>query len=234
MKKLIVLPVLLLLIFPVFTGAQEKKAEEKKQTYKLSSEMLDNQGKELDKQISSLNKKLTDIVTKYDLLNTPGIRIVPYQTTYKLGKDYIEIEKHLVLKDLIYNRTITGIKTKKIRVYTSGKNVTKVVSEIYEKSNETGQVNIVRIEDPSPLSEGTDDILFTHVYKGKTLLRDRKLGEIKNTTAYPVRNDLKRDFLIPHLTYFSDKLQFIAEAYYKSVKDTDSNLAEFLKKSTQY
>ena len=66
------------------------------------------------------------------------------------------------------------------------------------------------------------------------LLNNKKLGTVKNTTAYPLRNEIKREFLIPHLSTFYSAILFISEAYYKSLKDSDSSLSEFLKKSTKY
>ena len=49
-----------------------------------------------------------------------------------------------------------------------------------------------------------------------------------------MRNDIKRNFLVPHLGYFYNVLLSIGETYAKSIKNTDSALSEFLEKSTDY
>ena len=209
-------------------AAAQDKGEQK---YKLMSERLDQQGKELDAQISSLNTKLAGIIKKYDLLKTTGVRILPYQMTYVIGQNFIEMEKHTFIKDDIYARDITGIQVKKTKIYTDGQSISQIESQIYDQDYYSGMMNIVKIVDPSPMSEGTDDIVFTYILRGKIVLDNKKLGEIKNTTVSPIRNDLKREFLIPHLSYFEDSLLYIAEAYYKGLKDAESGMSDFLKKS---
>jgi hypothetical protein len=216
------------------SDAQDKTGAKSEKKYTLTSKKLDNQGKELDSQIIDLNNKIADVIKKFKLLNTPGIRILPYQTTYVLGKDYIEMEKHLFLKDQLYNRKIAGIKKKKIKITTNGQTVTRIESTIFEKDFDSGRVNEVIIIDPSPQSGGTDDITFTHNYGGTLVVKNKKMADIKNSTANPVRNEIKREFLIPHLSIFYNSLLFIAGSYYKSLKDSDSGMSEFLKKSTKY
>jgi hypothetical protein len=228
------------LFLSLTVSAQDSgKGEEKKQ-YSLSSEKLDSYGKELDAQILEFNKKIEGAIKKYDLYNTKDIRILPYQTDYNITKDYIEIEKHIFIKDNIYKnniagiKDIVGIKTKNIKIYTNGQTVSKIETKIFEKYFNSGDQSLVYIVDPSPTTEGTDDITFTHVLKGKKILDNKKLGEIKNTTSSPVRNDIKRDFLVPHLSVFYNSILFIAEAYYSSLKDADQNMSDFLKESADY
>jgi len=103
-----------------------------------------------------------------------------------------------------------------------------------ERDYNGGLSTQVIIVDPTPTAAGTDDIIFTHILNGKKLLDGRKLGEVKNSTAFPVRNNLKREFLVPHLEYFSQVLLSIAETYARGIKDSDSQMYEFLKQSTSY
>lgn len=235
MKGFVARALIMLAVFPVALVAQDKgKENAEKQEYTLTSENLDRQGKALDAQILGLNRSIADVVKKYNLLGTPGIRSLPYQYSYHLGKDFIELERHLFIKDDVYHSAIVGIKRKRMKIFTDGNSVTRIETEIAEEYTESGLKSTVLIIDPSPLSEGTDDVQFTHVVKGRTFLDNRKLGEVKNSTAYPVRNDLKRDFIVPNLTIFNDALLFIAEGYYKSVKDADINMLEYLKRSTSY
>ncbi len=144
------------------------------------------------------------------------------------------------MKENVYKNNVAGIKdvvgirTKKIKIFTNGQTVTRLESVIYEKYFNTRETSYVEISDPSPTSEGTDDITFTHIYKGKKILDNKKLGDIKNTTASPIRNDIKRDFLLPHLNQFYASILFIAEAYYSSLKDADQNMHEFLRDASNF
>src|SRR5271157_4525155 len=217
------------LIMAAALGAQEKSDVQDT----LSSQSLDKQSKDLDIQIKSLNRKIADIIKKYNLLKTQDVRVVPYQMNYLLGQDFIQMEKHSFRKDDLYERDIIGIDVKKIKIYTDGQSISKIESQIYEHDTYSGSMNIVSITDSSPMAEGTDGIIFTYVMNGKNVLDNKKLGDVKNTTANPIRNELKRDFLIPHLTYFTNSLLFIAEAYYKGLKDSESGMADFLKKAVK-
>jgi hypothetical protein len=126
------------------------------------------------------------------------------------------------------------LRKKSVKIFMSGQSVARIESVIYEKDYESGVTTEVRILDPSPGAPGTDDIVFTHLLNGKKLLDAKKLVEIKNTTAFPVRNDLKRDFYVPHLSYFYSVILSVSETYSKSIKDADTLMSEFLKKSRDY
>lgn len=197
----------------------------------LESDKLAEQGKELDKQIADLNTKIAELIKKHQLLKADDIAVLPYQTQFTQGDGFITIEKHTFLKDPVYNRDIVGIRTKSITIYSDGSSVSKIESKIYERNFNSEDVVRVEFTDPSPTSETTDDITFTHVKKGITMLEQKKLGDVKNTTAYPVRDGLKREFLIPHLNSFYNSILFIAEAYQKGKKDRDSNMADFLRRA---
>ncbi len=231
MKKGLLIAACVMLAIGV-AGAQEKKESE--QEYKLSSQTLDQQGGELDKQVTAFAARMADIIKKYNLTKTTGIRIIPYQTTYIQGQDFIEMEKYSFIKDEIFNRDIVGVQSRKIKLFTNGDSISKIESEIYDHFYWAGTSNIVRIVDPSPTTAGTDDILFTHIVNGKAFLENKKLADIKNTTAYPIRNELKREFLVPHMSYFMNSMLFIAEAYYKGMKDSEAGMTEYLKKAKKY
>lgn len=225
--------ILAVLFYAVFGGdilAQEDKAGAPS---RLSSEKLDVEGKALDEQIADLNKKIEGVVSKYKLMNTKDIRILPFQITYTLGDGFIEMERHSFEKNELIDK-IVKLKKKSIKIYTTGSGVTKIESRIFERDYNSNITTEVSIIDSSPMSAGTDDIIFTHAVNGKRLLDGKRMGEIKNTTAFPVRNDIKREFLVPHLSYFYNVILNIAETYAKSVKDSDSMMAEFLRSSTVY
>ena len=233
MKKIILAGALIISIVAVL-GAQDadKKGGKTDEKSSLSSESLDAQGMSLDKQIVELSAAIENAIKRYDLLNTKGIRIVPYQMDLKQEKDYIELEKHSFIKSDIYKDDILGLRTKTFKIYTNGQTISRIETIVYEKNYYTGDWDMVTIIDPSPTAPGTDDITFTHVKSGKKIQENKKLGEIKNTLAAPIRNEVKRDFIIPNLTTFNNSLLFIAEAYYKSLKDVDGAMSDFLKGST--
>jgi len=199
---------------------------------KMTSDSLVAAGKEMDEQIAGLSKKIEDIIKKHDLLNNKKIRILPYQTAYNLGNDFIMIEQHRFVKDEMYNRDITGIKINSMKIFTNGQSISKIESVVYENNHVSEVYDRVVIVDPSPTTSSTDDIKITRTRRGSVIL-DKNLGEIKNTTAFPVRNEIKRDFLVPHLTDFYNAILFIAESYAKSLKDSDSGMVEFLKQASE-
>jgi len=233
MKKIILAGALIISIVAVL-GAQDadKKGGKTDEKSSLSSESLDEQGRSLDKQIVELSSAIENAIKRYDLLNTKGIRIVPYQMELKQEKDYIELEKHSFIKSDIYKDDILGLRTKTFKIYTNGQTISRIETIIYEKNYYTGDWDMVTIIDPSPTAPGTDDVTFTHVKSGKKIQENKKLGDIKNTLASPIRNEIKRDFIIPNLTTFNNSILFIAEAYYKSLKDVDGAMSDFLKGST--
>lgn len=231
MKKAYIAAVCLLIAMGVST-AQEPA--EKAKTDTLTSEGLNQESRKLDEQIFDLNKKIGEIISSYELLKAENIRWVPFQMNYIMGSNYIEMEKHSFTRDGIFGRNITGLQSRKMKIYTDGKTISKIESEIYERDYYGGTSNVVRIVDPSPMAQGTDNVTFTNIINGKTYLENKRLGEIKNTTAFPIRNDLKRDFFVPHLAYFRSSILFIAESYMKGMKDSEHGMTEFLRKSKQY
>ncbi len=228
-----ILSITLIFCLSSITESQEKKKDQAQLT-KLTSDELVEEGKELDRQILDINRNLENIISKYKLLSTNDIKVVPYRVTYMLGKDFIEVQKYELKRDTLYDDRVIGIKERKIKVYVSGQKISKIESEIIEKQVGIDEGDIVRMIDPSPTVEGTDDIIFTHTVSRKKLIDNKKLGEIKNNRAYPVRNTIKREFLIPHVTFLYNTVLKIAELHYMSIKDSDNAMADFLKKSTKY
>ncbi len=231
MKRLLVLLMIVGLLPVAFLSAQD---EPKKKGYTLKSEKLDAKGDELDKQITRLNQDLEKLLVKYDLLNTKDIRQLPFQTTYNMGDDFIQMEKHLFNRNPVAADKVVGIRTRMIKIYTDGNKINKIEYVLYNKDYNSGFWDRVTIMDPTPTDGNTGDIEFTHISTGKTVLKNKKLADIKNTTANPVRNELKQDFLVPNLNIFYDAFQFTAEAYYSEFKDADVKMSEFLKQTTRY
>lgn len=205
----------------------------------LSSQMLEDYGKEMDKMIVNWSKRIQEAIQKYDLMNTKDIRILPHQSNYDIGDGYIEIEQHYFIKDDAKRRNtfgykdIQGIRLKRIRIYVNGETLAKIEVDVQEKFFKDRPKNHVIVVDPSPTTDGTDDITFTHIYEGKTIIDNKTLAEIKNNTDNPLRNNIKRDFLVPNLSVCYNSLMFIGEAYYGSLKDSEMFMENFLRDSVE-
>jgi len=165
-------------------------------------------------------------------MENKNITIIPYQTDYELNSDNIFIEKHIFIRDS-GGAKITGEKRKSVRLYVSGGNLSKIVTTVYERDYNAASEFTIEITDSSPLSGNTDGIAIKQ-YNKKAMTVSKTLADVKNTTAFPVRNDLKRDFYIPNLTYFYNIVLSVAETYSKNAKDSDSAVADFLHGSTEY
>lgn len=204
------------------------------------SEVVEDYGKDMDKLIADWSKRIEDLIKKYEMTKLTDIRILPYQTDLEMGDGYIEVEKHFFIKDPAKRRNafsykdITGIRIKRIRVYTGGESVSKIETTVTEKFFSERPQNEVIIVDPSPTSEGTDDVTITYIYKGKTIVNDKKLADVRNRIDYPVRNDIKSDFLVPNLNICYNALMFIAEAYYGAMKDPDKFVSDYLRDAADY
>jgi len=231
-----ILSLLSILICVVFciSGAFSQDATNKEQQYSLSSKDLDEDGKMLDQQVVELSKKIENVIAKYKLKTIKDIRLVPYQMTYTMGDNYIKMEKHHFVRDELLTNRVRALQKRSIIIYTNGTSVNKIESIILEKNYYEDTTNEVRIVDNSPTAAGTDDIIFTHIMNGNKIVNGEKLGDIKNSTAFPVRNELKREFYVPHLSYFYDSILNVAETYYKGMKDAEQTMQEFLEKSTRF
>lgn len=229
MKKIILG---LLLVSVIFMGVSAQES-------KLISADVENQGKDFDKQISSLHKKINDIIKDNKLFSRKQIKTLPYQTEYRLGPDsknpkYIEIKKHFYIKDGPFSSYYIGLREKTLRIYTNGTNISKIESIIFTKNYKNLVQERVVVVDPSPMTEDTSDILFSHHYNYEDLFKDKKLSDIRNTVDNPIRNNLKKDFIIPNLNILHTSLVFIVESRKKDFKDSDQDMSEFLKKSTEF
>jgi len=229
------------------TEAQGAKADT------LTSKEIEQEGDQLNKQILAVNRDIISVVKDYKLTSEDlkkNIRIVPFQTTIKYadnGKgNYLEVERHKFIRNPLNLHKIAGIKKKTFRVYYSGDTVNKVEMSIFERYYDDNSAVQVDITDPSPGDEQTNDVTFTHnllvnytiqnekFRKTVKLVDNKKLGDIQNNTAFPIRNQLRRDFLVPNLIFVNNVLLDVAETYYKGKKDAESLMLEFLRKAVDY
>ena len=227
-QYLIITLMFLLMTFSVVVFSQDTKKSTSE------SENIVTEGKQLDQEILGFCKRIEDTIANYKLMSIKDIRLLPYQISYSQGNDYIFVEKHYFVKDDLIPNKIKMKKSKSIKIYTNGTTISKLESIIREENYYENTVSEVKIIDPTPTALGTDDIVFSYIRANKVILTDKKLSEVKNSIAFPIQNQLKREFYLPHLMYFYDVLLNIAETYYKGMKDVDSTMTEFLKGSTTY
>jgi hypothetical protein len=206
----------------------------------------------MNKQIMNLNNEIQKTIRDYNLLSPEikqGLKVVPYQTNVRYASDnqgsYMEIERHQFIRDPLQAAKFIGIKTKKFKLYYSGDTINKLQTEIFERYYDDNSAVKVDVVDPTPASEDTGDIMFTHTmmvnytienpkFRKNVKLVDKALRDIQNTTAFPIRNDLKRNFLLPNLIYVNSVLLDIAESYYKGKKDSESVMMNFLVQSINH
>lgn len=230
MKRLIVFILMIFLAGQFFVSAQDNR---------LISERLDNQGKVYDKQILELSTAIQKKVAETGILANQNIRALPYQTQFRVGPDrekpqYFEVIRHSYIRSAQFGRDYVGIEEKTLRVYTDGSSVSKIETIVSTKNYNSQEVEIVTVLDPSPLTESTDDMVFTHTANRRTLVDQKKMSDIKNTLAQPHRNEIKIQFIIPNLSTLLNSIIFISESTQKSFGDSDQEMLEFLKRSTLY
>ena len=235
MKRRVIIIIILIVSIPfsyfLITEAQESKSAKES---KLVSQQLLDESKALDKEIMAINKKIEKVIADNQLLSPDNkIKILPYQMAFKRGKDFIEIEKHHFTRGSIDVSRVVGVKKKFMRISTNGQTISKLESRISDQNYDEESITLVTMIDPSPKTVETKDINFEYKING-SILKSTKLEKVRNTTAFPIKNELKRNFIIPHLDYFYNALLDITEAYKKGSKDVESVMTEFLKKSTVY
>lgn len=230
MKRIIAFILIVFFTGQIFTIAQENR---------LVSEQLDNQGKTYDKQILEINTSIQKKISETGILTNENIRVLPYQTQFRVGPDrekpqYLEIIKHTYIRSSQFGRDYIGVEEKTLRIHTDGNSVSKIETIISTKNYNSLEEEVVTVIDPSPLTEDSDDMIFTHEVNRKKLIDQKKLGDVKNTLAQPLRNEIKMQFIIPNLSILLNSIVFISEASQKGFGDSDDIMLDFLKKSTLY
>jgi len=231
MKKLLSVAVLSLVIIPLVVSAEPGAANE--------SANLAELGKLYDKQIHELNIDIQRLISEGDFMNNRTFKSLPYQSEIYYGPDpknpeYVELTKHVYTRNGQLGSEIVGYEEKKMQIYSDGKSISKIITVVRKKNFRTLDEEVVTMIDPSPTTEGTDDILLSHTYNNRVLVKQKKMAEIENTMDAPIRNNLKIQFIIPNLAILNNMLIFITEVNSKSAKDADRKMAEFLKKAVLY
>lgn len=230
MKKILITVIIAMFIAPVMLFSQDDKQV---------SQRIEEQGRSYDRQILELYNSIQRVISDNKFMENRSFKTLPYQTDINFGPDknnpqYVELIKHVYLRDGLFSSKPIGLEEKILRIYTDGKTVSKLETIIQTKNFKTQEVESVIVTDPSPASETTDDVVFTHKYNGKTVIEQKKLADVKNTVTLPLRNEIKIQFMIPNLTILYNNIFFITESYKDENKSTDSKMSEFIKKAIQY
>ena len=230
MKKFFYAAVVSFIMVPFFLAAQEGKRE---------SANLNELGKLYDKQIYELNLDIQKLIADGKFMENREFRSLPYQSEINYGPDtknpqYVELKKHIYTRNGELGAEVVGYEEKTMQMYTDGKTISKIVTIVSKKNFRTLEEEIVTMIDPSPTTEGTDDIVLTHQYNKRILVKEKKLAEIENTMDGPVRNSIKIQFIIPNLAILNNMLVFISEVNSKDSKDADRKMTEFLNKAALY
>lgn len=230
MKKLLIAVLIVMILAPVMLFSQNDKQV---------SQRIEEQGRAYDRQILELYNSIQGVIADNKFMENRAFKTLPYQTEINFGPDrnnpqYVELIKHIYVRDGLFSSKPVGLEEKILRIYTDGKTISKLETIIQTKNFKTQEVESVIVTDPSPASESTDDVVFTHKYNGKTVIEQKKLVDVKNTVTLPLRNEIKIQFMIPNLTILYNNIFFIAESYKEENKNTDSKMSEFIKKAIQY
>lgn len=232
MKSLIITAVIAIICMMTAGGfAHEHQSEEK---YTLKPKNFTADSEMLDTHYRNIVVRMEKTISRYDLLNNKNIRSVPHQVEYSLGKDYIKMEKRSFIRSAYDKMRILSVQKKSVKIYTDGSKIKKIETRIYHKNYRTENEKTVLLVDASPSSGGTGDITVSHAVNGKWILKKKKFGTFRNTTASPVQNDMKRNFLIDCIDQFNSYLIIIGEGYEKETKNNQRNIAGFLKESAKY
>lgn len=105
----------------------------KSEKYSLKGSNISVEGELLDNQYRNITNRMGEIIARYNLLNNKEIKTVPYQVDYSLGKDYIKMEKHAILRSSFDNRKILSLLKKSIKIYTDGSKIKKIETSLYKK-----------------------------------------------------------------------------------------------------
>ena len=227
MKRLFIFTLVYLSLLSTVTLLADERDE--KENYSLKGKNIIRQGELLDKDYQEAARRMGEIIKRYNLLANSNIVTLPFQVEYTRGKNYISMEKHSFERSAFERKKITSFLKKSITIYTDGSRVQKIITQVYRKDYRTGLENQVTLVDPEPEKGGTGDITITQVKNGTTVFNKKKLGDFSNTTASPIQNELKRDFLISHISTFADYLLFIGESHDREMKDRQREVKGFMK-----
>ena len=236
MKRFLALLMVFFLTIPMFISAQENK---NKKESSLESQVIKDKSKELDRQIVELYKSIEEVIEASNLMSPDGVKLLPYQTDIYYGPnkdkpEYLELIKHVYIKEGLFSGNLIGYEEKTLRLYSNGKTINKMETQIRTRDFKAQCEEVILVVDASPSSDNKDNVTVTHTRNGRKILDQKKLGEILNNVELPITNEIKAEFMIPTLITLHKNLLFITESNLKSSKDVDINAADFLKKSTFY
>jgi len=188
----------------------------------------------LDKQYKEVTSKMEKIINRYKIHENKNIQTFPYQVEYSRGNDFIKLEKYTMKKSPYDMTRILSVHKKSITIFIKNNKITKLIANIYKKDYESSNTINLTLIDNSPTSGFTKGILITQNINGNYTLKDKKLKDFRNTSASPIRNELKRNFLINHIEQFNNYIVFIGERFDSTKKDNEQNVTNFLRTEARY
>ncbi|MGL4370918.1 MAG: hypothetical protein ACRCUT_14790, partial [Spirochaetota bacterium] len=139
-----------------------------------TQERLDQDSKNLDGIIKDLNGKIQTVIQKNKMMEIKDVKIIPYQTDYALGSDFIMVERHMFIRDS--NDKIIGEKRKMMKFYVSGGSVSKLESTVYERDYNSSNETIVEVIDASPMGDSKDSITIKQTVNKKVIVQTKTLS----------------------------------------------------------
>ena len=237
--KIWITSLLLLVSFSLFAIADEFASGKDSEIQK--AESLAETDRKMDDKIKDINERLSRfgnlraIVTKTIQEDRPIF--TPGQTMVRLSpsdakEPYIELEAYDFIPQGYSNKAI-GQRYKIVRLYFDGDKLSKIESIVTEQNFREDSKYMSRVVDPTPLTEGTKDIEITHQFNREKTY-DVTLEKMENTLSNPLKVKFKREFYIPHLTYFEKLFRYTEEYQKRFGSANDKVTVETLKRSLEY
>lgn len=196
------------------------------------SEELKKTEEAMDKRIKELNEKLQ----RFAVLKNIPVKYTPERTVFsKDEKDgaYIELQSYSFIPLAFnYGRPV-GSRYKVMRLYYSGDTLSKIETEVVEQNFHEKTRYYSKVIDPNPLDETSADFEISSSFNDGEPY-SVVLEKIENTKTNPLRLKFKRDFYIPHLTYFEKMYRFTEEFQKRYGTNNDVMVIDTLRRSLQY
>jgi len=227
MKYKIILTIVLAVFGSSLVAIPGGLTEGKNQELQKAKELEDAE-RVLDKKIEKINKQLARF---YKLINLE-INLTPGKTKFIQGDGYIQIESY----DFIpvgYSNKSAGQRIKSVKLFFTDKKLDKVETTMSEQNFLERTKYESRVVDPSPDTEGTEDIAIRSKFNLEDTY-DVTLQNMENTITNPLKINFKRDYYIPHLEHFEKLFRFTEEYQKRYGTSNDVATIDVLKKTLDY
>jgi len=228
----------LFFLSPLFAIEESMKAGKDAQ----KNQSLVEAEKNLDDQIRELAEKLQGMYTLRDI--APKVKKTPVQTVFTASKDedgeYIELTAYAFTPRSFNYGTPVGTETKSMRLYFTGKTLTKIKTIIDDQNFYEQYKYYTKALHPDPAKGNPNEILLATAFNKTTEQAEKtpdyktKVAEMENDSTNPNRVKFKRDFYVEHLIYFEKLFRFTFELQKRGATNDDSEIILRMKRSTRY